>query len=642
MNNKPSSKLFPLTILSVSREEFTKQPLQLIVKDGKTGEPTQLPEDLQGHVFILSPAGSLTSAKVEEDTTQQVVWSSKDGWTPLYNGDGMIYRLSFQKGGANLKTRLVTPPCYYADLATADVKNKDKYGDLAFQDLGISRVSFNKLGARNQLNTAFVAFRSAEDSSDRLLVTWDVGRPHEIDPKTLATLAPVGKNQDWEDMLPAEISPPFKQIMTSAHPCFDPYTNRVFTVNVGKSLWTMLGLSRSLKQRLAENAASLKIPLKKSSFSPDIRRNLLSVYSGLLKILQFLVQIIEWVEKVSQRFAKHNFVRLLCWDGEKVEIQKKWNVLLSGNRPLIIDQTTHQMGLTKDYLVLVETSFKFALENSLPYQTSSLVNDAKILLADFLNYTQFPCTKLYIIKLADLEKTETQKNNIFSFFNRTLDQNLPTVIAKEITLEPEFSHYLVDYDNPDGQITLHASHLAASDIAEVIRVFDRSAFDDRDRDNEEDKYDDPDLSCRVQKLAGSVVGPMDVSRLGCWVINGETGDLVTSQSIDCDRLTWSTAFYAYQDDRPTKEFTDIYWNSWGCWPDLLTIRTVEAYRDYPHRKIPIEEVLKLTYDGVPSSLCHLKIDREEKEKKEKLDLNIVDSYQFPRGYLGTSAQFVPR
>ncbi|MGL5873153.1 MAG: carotenoid oxygenase family protein, partial [Xenococcaceae cyanobacterium] len=45
---------------------------------------------------------------------------------------------------------------------------------------------------------------------------------------------------------------------------------------------------------------------------------------------------------------------------------------------------------------------------------------------------------------------------------------------------------------------------------------------------------------------------------------------------------------------------------------------------------------------VPSSLCHLKIDREEKEKKEKLDLNIVDSYQFPRGYLGTSAQFVPR
>ncbi|MGL5875761.1 MAG: carotenoid oxygenase family protein, partial [Xenococcaceae cyanobacterium] len=552
--------------------------------------------------------------------------------------------------------------------------------------MGISRASFNKLGARNQLNTAFVSFRGVKDLCDRLLVTWDAGRPYEIDPETLATLTPVGKNQDWQPLFLEQPLTPFIPILTSAHPCFDPDTNQLFTVNIGKSVLRVLGLSRSLLQRFAENATSLdipqksslssphilrglfyfysglfkslqsldkilqnftvniwsdllenatslKIPRKSSSFSPDIRRSLLHLYSNLLEILQWLVQMIEWVEKVSQRFAKHNFVHLLCWDGDKVDIQKKWKVLLSGNRPLIIDQTTHQMGLTRDYLVMAETSFKFSVEKSFPYLSNFLVNDAKIFLAGFLNYTQYPYTKLYIIKRADLEKAETKKN-IFS-------NNLPTVIAQEVTLEPEFSHFLVDYDNPDGKITLHAGHLAASDIGETIRVFDRSAFDDRDRDRE-DKYDDPELSTRLQKLAGNLVGAMDVNRLGCWVIDGESGELITHHLVDDPQLTWSTSFYVYKDDCPTKKFTNIYWNSWGCWPDTLTIRTVEAYKDYPHRKIPLDRVLELTYNGVPSSLCHLKIDREEKEKKEKLDLNIVDSYQFPRGYLGTSAQFVPR
>ena len=79
---------FPQTILAVSRDEYygqdaDHQPLKLTIRDGKTNQETQLPEDLQGHIFILSPVGSVTSEVIDPNRQDQVVWSSKDGWTPL-------------------------------------------------------------------------------------------------------------------------------------------------------------------------------------------------------------------------------------------------------------------------------------------------------------------------------------------------------------------------------------------------------------------------------------------------------------------------------------------------------------------------------------------------------------------------------
>ncbi len=372
---------FPQTILAVSRDEYygqnaDHQPLQLTIRDGKTNQETQLPEDLQGHVFILSPVGSVASELIEPDCPDQVVWSSKDGWTPLYNGDGMIYKLSFNDGGATLKTRLAKPPCYYADQATAD-SQKD-YQELAFRDLGISRISFGILGVRNQVNTAFLPFKTPKDKSERLLVTWDVGRPHEIDPETLETLQPVGNSADWEVMLPTvkipfqptEPTPPFKQLMTSAHPCFDPNPkkNAVYTINVGKSLWTMFGLSRSIEARIKDNTDSIK-EIEENSNTPSLIAQLLNLYGCFLNFLKSLIQFLGFFLNIYQKFAKNNFVHLMRWDGQQVDIEQQWNILLPGKKPLIIDQTTHQMGLTEKYLVLSESSFKFSLENTFPKKT---------------------------------------------------------------------------------------------------------------------------------------------------------------------------------------------------------------------------------------------------------------------------------
>ncbi len=67
-----------------------------------------LPDDLQGHVFIIAPVGSVNSGGLP--------YPNGDS---LLNGDGMIYRLDFdQKGEVGVKTSLVKPPDYYADTAT--------------------------------------------------------------------------------------------------------------------------------------------------------------------------------------------------------------------------------------------------------------------------------------------------------------------------------------------------------------------------------------------------------------------------------------------------------------------------------------------------------------------------------------------
>lgn len=51
----------------------------------------------------------------------------------------------------------------------------------------------------------------------------------------------MGKNSEWEEVnkvgkLFLKPTTPFKTIQSSAHPVFDPYTQEMFTVNVGRSL----------------------------------------------------------------------------------------------------------------------------------------------------------------------------------------------------------------------------------------------------------------------------------------------------------------------------------------------------------------------------------------------------------------------
>ena len=93
----------PESILKANRDE-----LDIKLNITNVGEQ-ELPQDLQGHVFIVAPVG-----------TEESNLPHKEG-NSFMCGDGMVYRLDFnQLGEVALQTRILKTPDFYADLETAN------------------------------------------------------------------------------------------------------------------------------------------------------------------------------------------------------------------------------------------------------------------------------------------------------------------------------------------------------------------------------------------------------------------------------------------------------------------------------------------------------------------------------------------
>ena len=89
-------------------------------------------------------------------------------------------------------------------------------------------------GHTNAANTAPLPW------GDRLFMTWDAGRPVEIDPVTLGFLGEVGHRSEWATF---EVSPQpvLPMVMTTAHPVIDPDRDVLWTVN---TFWGALHVVR--------------------------------------------------------------------------------------------------------------------------------------------------------------------------------------------------------------------------------------------------------------------------------------------------------------------------------------------------------------------------------------------------------------
>ncbi len=143
------------------------------------------------------------------------------GGTPLFTGDGMVYRLGFEGGTPTLKTRLIRTDDFLLDEATLNDPQ------LAYKSAGMARLS-PAFGGRNFANTALTPI-----ANGRLIASYDAGRPWEIDPATLDVLTPVGKQSTWRASLPP-MSPglSFMPIhMSTAHPAWDPDEGVLYVVN---------------------------------------------------------------------------------------------------------------------------------------------------------------------------------------------------------------------------------------------------------------------------------------------------------------------------------------------------------------------------------------------------------------------------
>ncbi len=668
LNHNPNLLRSPKAVLSTSREEFYLNPLELIVQERNTeqeiseGSPEdilsdkrwkkgELPADLDGHVFIVGAVGYSGSPK--HSNSEYVVEPAKEGWNAIINGEGMIYRLDFhEKGKAYLASRIVKTPDYYADVALEkDGEDNwykqefpEEYDLLRFENFFISRLSL-KMGARNLLNTAFLPMKFS-NGDERLLVTWDNGRPYEIDPPTLSLVGPIGWNHQWNPLTNVAqdiLKHVFPIVLSSAHPAFDTHTDEMFIVHAKKNLGLLLQLEKIF-------AFSVRELIEKIIDNPKQRRFLGKILRVGLLPIKFAEDFIEGLFKVLGMDDK-NALYLNRWKGQGTDIEQ-WQVVDSNNHPITIQQSLHQMGVSKDYIIVSDSAFKLALEDlvaGFDTKDDAFVNWLPETLGRFLrthqqyfSYPQLDYTEIYIIPRVQLE----QDNN--------------TVRAMRFKIYPETAHFLVEYENPNDRIILHIAHTASSDPAEFLKEDDISIYND----------DDSQITNELRARKGMFVSPMDVNRLSVYPINVarlrdqqqlfmnlENGlwklrdlvrdwlNIVDEQPIflsaaESYKYLWSISMYAWRGFQPN-QFTDIYWNCWGAWQELLSDFIFEMYdNDEQKRLMPVAEFKEQIRKGHSANLIRGHITRVQQSIPTQL--TIEDHYNFPPGSFGNSPQFVPR
>ncbi len=592
----------PPSIMSASRAELDDLPLNLVA-----GE---LPPDLTGHVFIVAPVGSVN--------TDGLPYINGDA---LLNGDGMVYRLDFDRPGeARAKTRLVKPAGYYADLATQPGRAYEQY---QFHNHGISRFSFS-LGIRNQLNTAFLPMQFG-DAAPRLLVTYDAGRPYEIDTESLETITPIGSNQEWQGELDHLKVPfldaskfPCKSILSTAHPGFDYATGEMFAVNYGRSFTNLLltipwlhridslpdPLRTALSWLLVILGALLDLRLAQR-FAAWLTRILGDRWAWLARLLAAALGFLPWLLARLLNRELTDFTYLIRWPGDgNLERWQLMQVDADGTRqPVRIEQTIHQIGVTRDYIVIMDTAFIAGFEQ--------IVTNPSPAQRRFLEGPPLPDSRVYLIRRADLQAGAQPARG-----DRPVE-----VVVQPVTIPLEAAHFLVDYENPDDIVTMHVAHLCGMQVAEWVRSYDSRV---------QDGAPVPDY------LHGMEHDETDLGRMGRYQIHAPSGDIVSAQVIADNECTWAVDLYAYRDRQPDGQplprLENVYWGSFGLWRDLMTEYITNLYRHYKYRLIPLEQVIELATAGRPACIFRLHTE----------SMTIADRYAFPCNHLALSPQFVPR
>jgi hypothetical protein len=626
-------------LIAASREEGK---YLLHVKSGT------LPSDWYGHIFINSPAGTVNSNGLPYPADSQEVGS------PIMNGDGFVYRFDLGPENVAVTTKLMKPPCYYADLATKR-GNANGFNELfEFRNLGLTRMSLD-LGGRNELNTAVTPFKFKGDRFTRMLACYDAGRPWEIDARSLDMVTAIGANSEYKASTPDYLFP-FPVLQSTAHPSFDPRTQELFIVNYTKSFKT-LSEHEVIVEMLKGDIKSIEHFLEGIIHHLGKHRNHEEVIDKVEELIpkhekEHETKVLHWLkglfhahkEKIQQKKSKSRLLNwfrgllqafkeklqkkkghtssndisddvfLLRWSGKAGPLDK-WKVVDKEGKALVIHQCMHQTTLTEDYILLADASFKFAFDllfNS-PFKSKKIDEWIR----HYLTLPQEPFLDLYIIKRADLDPSK--------------DTVVGEKLKKPIPLEAV--HFSADYSNPKGIITLHLAHNSAACLAEFVRTFDTLAPDGK-------HAVDPEVVGLMS------VGCMDIGRIGKVGIDAEKAEIISQSYItepgnlvqpeQIGVHTWGVGLYTFRDivsaDKAVEKIRHIYWSSYGLNPKLLTKFIYDLYDNYPNRKYTPEQINTITQRGIPFVLS-----RQNTET-----MKLEDFYQFDPTVTLMSVQFVPR
>jgi carotenoid cleavage dioxygenase-like enzyme len=563
----------PASVLTAHRTELDTAPLTVV--EGA------LPADLAGHLFFVAPVGTVATGGLPYPRP-----------TTIMNGDGMVFRVDFGGGTARVTSRLVRTWDQRADALTHE---DGKLAALRFTTAGIARIGL--LGARNFANTAFQPFLGA-DGRPRLLVTYDAGRPWELDTLTLEALTPVGARDEWTASALGAL--PFPLFLSPAHPAFDPATGELFTANYVRSPASLLGVSAS--GLFAGLPALLRKPL---ALALEGLEDLIDgdAFASLVDKLRDTGLGEKLREHVLERAASEavSACAVLRWDGEG-KLARTQLVLADGS-PVTIRQSIHQIAVTSEHVVLLDTGFKLGaaqlLNDPLPGE-----EQLDAVLRALLDEPQMTDTVFYVVPRASLA-----------------DGGVATAVRVVIPVESD--HFVADYDEDAGRITVHVGHAPATDLAEWVRPYDKNHY----------------TGAPGPAYAGGflAVGAMDVGRLGRYVLDARTGQVVDAAVLADDQKLWAISLYAGEGlggtDALPERIRSIFWGTEGVFPDLLTRYVHDLYKAYPHRVTPLAEIARFPAQGGRPA-CIVRLDTQS--------MTLADALVLPPGTMVSSLQFVAR
>lgn len=589
-------------LLKTSREEFEGT---LNVIEGT------LPKDIHGALHVSFPVGSVNSGGLPFPEKNADGTHNPEYGTPIMNGDGFLIQVDFTNSSVpRVKTKLMKTPCFYADEATK--AGTEHHGLMGFHNMGITRMSM-VLGGRNQLNTATQPVKFKNQKHGSLLATYDVGRPYILDPKTMELVTPIGRASEWMTAQPPMVPWPFGLIQTSAHPAFDPITKELFTVNYSKNKQSYTHLEQSI-HHLKHNRHLFKSKLEALANELSDHPDTDHVKSRLNHFFHNLNDHVDGKKHNPDEPKGDVFMNLLLWKGDGP--LTNWTLSDQHGSKLAIYECMHQMGLTKDYIILTDCSFKFSMDMLFdnPFPESKVIER---LIRRLATVRMEPFTTTYIIKRRELKPG----GGVATAYR--LDKPIPF----------ETIHYSCNYSNPDGVVTLVGIHNAATCIAEWVRTFDKRALDGNPVD--------PDYYSLF------AVGSMDISRIGKWKFDAENLKLLEDKSsvyedagkYDEENLgpnTWAISLYGYRGilsaEEPVSEIKQLWYLTDGTVKNLLTEFIYNLYKDYKHRKISLDLIKKLTEKELPFGMTRLNVETMEPEDYFQFDRNV-----FPRG-----VHFVPK
>lgn len=279
------------------------------------------------------------------------------------------------------------------------------------------------------------------------------------------------------------------------------------------------------------------------------------------------------------------FTHLLRWDGEREP--ESWSLVDPAGRPVVIEQSVHQMAVSERWVLLMDTAFRVSFHALLPDPWSRHAPP------------QHPHARLWLVERAALNAAVPGAK----------------VIARPIELEREASHFAVDHCDRQG-VVVHAGHGVGLDLARWVRSGQPRADDGRPIGEKHD---------------GLPTCGTDVSVLGRHVIDPQSGRVTSQWLADVER-TWGLGFATDTRGAPHHDPTRLrtqWWFASGYWPELVPRPHLSTYADHPHRTVPVETVRTMGWS--PSTLLRLDLQ----------GLRIVDAYRFPPSTTLSSPQFVP-